>query len=263
MFALGTQGFIVAAKLGGGGVAGIALLVYYLAGFPIGVTTIVLNIPLLLVGWREIGRPFMVRTAYGVLISSIFLDLFKGIHFVPYGDLLLGALYGGIIQGIGGSIVFRFAGSLGGTDIIAKILNRRRGYTIGNVSLATNAVVIGLSLFILGSRVTMYTLVALYVSTKVIDAVLAGIPAKAAMIISERGDDIAEAIITEVQRGVTVLRGQGGYTQGEKELLLCVVSLTELVAIKRLVKEMDPTAFVIVNDTKEVLGKGFTPIGKQ
>lgn len=257
IFALGTQGLVVAANLGGGGVSGIAILAYYLVAFPISLTTIILNIPLVIIGWREIGRSFIIRTAFGVLVSSLFLQLFKGVNLVPYGDVLMGALYGGIVQGIGGALVLRSEGSLGGGDIVAKILQKRYGFSIGNVGLVINLAVLLMSLAVLGSFKVMYTLIALYVSSKVIDAVLEGMPAKSATIITRRGDEIAEHIIKEVHRGVTLLPGRGGYTHGDKAVLMCVVSLTELVRVKRLVKELDPQAFVIVGEAKEVLGKGF------
>ncbi|HWJ03761.1 MAG TPA: YitT family protein [Verrucomicrobiae bacterium] len=261
LFALGTQGFVVAVKLGGGGVSGLALLSFYLWAIPIGMTTILLNIPLLIVGWQELGRRFILRTAYGVFVSSIFLDLFKGLNFVPTGDVLLGALFGGVVQGIGGALVFRFEGSLGGMDIVAKILQRRYGYSIGNTGLVASIVVIGASVAILGPVVAMYTLVSLYVSSKVLDAILEGIPAKSAMIISEYGELLAQKIMADAGRGVTVVKGRGAYTMGDKDVLICVVALSELVRLKRLVKETDPNAFVIVNDAKEVLGKGFAQLG--
>ena len=254
VFALGTQGFVMAVKLGGGGVSGMALLAYYLWSLPVGLITGILNVPLLILGWREMGTRFVIRTTFGVIMVSMFLDLFKGLNFVPTGDVLLGGLYGGVVQGIGGALVFRFEGSLGGTDIVGRVLNRHYGYTIGNVGLVINICVIGLSLVILGPITAMYTLVSLYVSSKVLDAILEGMPAKSAMVISGHGGFLAEKILEEVGRGVTVLNGRGAYTRGDKDVLLCVVGLSELVRLKRLVKELDPEAFVIVSDAKEVLG---------
>ncbi len=260
IFALGTQGFIVASRLGGGGVSGLALLAYYLLAWPISLVTVILNIPLLVVGWREVGPRFISRTAVGVFMSSLFLEVFRGISLVPSGDVLMGALYGGVVQGIGVAVVFRSEGSLGGNDIVAKVLNRRYGYSIGNISLVANVVIILASWVVLDSRQIMYTLVALFVSTKVLDAILEGIPAKSAMIITENGSAIAQTIIKEVHRGATILTGKGGYTHGNKDVVLCVVSLSELVRVKRLVKALDPMAFVIVGDAKEVLGKGFADL---
>ena len=257
IFAIGTQGFVVAVKLGGGGVSGLALLLYYLWALPIGLSSIALNIPLLVIGWQQLGRRFIIRTTYGVLISALFLDLFRGFNFVPNGDVLLGALYGGVVQGVGGALVFRFEGSLGGMDIVAKILNRHLGYSIGNIGLGASVLVIGLSLAVLGPVVAMYTLVSLYVSSKVIDGMLEGIPAKSATIITAYGDLLAGKMIQESGRGVTIMRGRGAYTSEDKDVLLCVVQLSELVRLKRMVNEWDPNAFVIVGDAKEVLGKGF------
>ncbi len=257
LFALGTQGFIVAVKLGGGGISGLALLALYVFVIPISITTILLNLPLLIIGWQEIGHRFIIRTAFGVLASSVFFELFKGLNFVPNGDYLLGALYGGVIQGIGAALVLRFEGSLGGLDIIAKLLNLRYGYSMGNVMLVANIAIIIVSWAVLGGPVAMYTLVSLFVSSKVLDAIVEGIPAKSAMIITDQGDRIAEKIMNDIRRGVTVISGRGAYTKGNKEVLLCVVAITELVRIKRLVSSIDPEAFVIVNDAKEVLGKGF------
>ncbi|MDA8441743.1 MAG: YitT family protein [Peptococcaceae bacterium] len=261
IFALGTQTLIVAVKLGSGGVGGIALLTYYLWGWHIGVVTMVLNIPLLLFAWREIGKDFVIRTTLGVLSASIFLEVFRGLHFLPTPDILLGALYGGVVIGIGDALVFRFDGSLGGGDIVAKILNKHYGFTIGNVGFVINIVVILISMAVLGPVIAMYTLVSLFVTSKVLDAILEGVPAKSAMIITEKGDILAKEMINRSGRGVTLVSATGGYTQGEKDVLITVVALSELIKLKRLVKQIDPEAFVIVSDAKEVLGKGFAQLG--
>lgn len=258
--ALGTQAFIVVVKLGGGGIGGLAILAHYLWAWHIGLVVAILNIPLLIFGWREIGQGFVIRTTFGVFMNSLFLEVFRSVNFVPNHDVLLGALFGGVVQGIGGALVFRFEGSLGGTDIIAKTLNRRYGFRIGNVGFIANIFVVSLSLVVLGPVTAMYTLVSMYVYSKVLDAIVEGIPAKSAMIISAYGDVLAKKIIAESSRGVTLLQGRGAYTGEQKDILVCVVAVSELVRLKRMVKQIDPEAFVIVNDAKEVLGKGFAQL---
>ncbi len=253
------QAFIVHAGLAGGGIGGIALLLYYTLRWPIGIMTLILNIPLFVLGWREVSKRFILKTLVGLATFTVFLDLFKGIKPLPIDDLLLAALYGGVVGGIGGGIVFRFGGSLGGTDIVAKVIQRKFGWGMGTTSLFFNVFIILAAWAILGPKTVLYTLVYMFTYSRTIDAVISGIPAKSVMIVSGRAEEVAERILQDVKRGATFLHGQGAYSDREKEIIMCVVSLPEVGRLKQVVREVDPEAFMIVQNASEVLGRGFVP----
>lgn len=255
--AYSVQGFIVHAGLGGGGIGGIALLLYYTLRLPIGIMTLVLNIPLFILGWKEVNRNFIFKTLYGLLIFSLALDLLKGIRPLPFDDIFLGALYGGVLGGIGSGIVFRLGGSLGGTDIVAKVIQRRFGWAMGTTMLSINAFIILISWAILGPKIALYTLVSMFTFSKTVDVVQSGLPAKAVMIISNQSETLIQRILKDVGRGVTFLHGQGGYSSADKNVIICVVSVSELGHLKRIVREEDPHSFVIVQNASEVVGQGF------
>jgi uncharacterized membrane-anchored protein YitT (DUF2179 family) len=253
------QGFIVPSGLASGGVAGIALLLFYMFELPIGVITIILNIPLFIVGWREINKKFVFKTLWGIGIYSVFLELFTGIQPIAINDIFLGALYGGVVSGIGTSIVFSFGGSLGGTGIVSKVILRKYGVPMGTSALVVNGVIVLMSWAILGSRTALYTLVTMFVYGRVLDVLQSGIPSKSVTIISAHAEELVDRIMADLGRGATFLQGKGAYTNESKNVIVCVVSLPEMGQLKRTVREVDPDAFMIVQDAGEVLGKGFVP----
>ena len=255
--AFGVQGFIVPSGLGGGGVGGIALLLYYTLKLPIGVMTFVLNIPLFVLGWREVNRKFVFKTIWGLAIFSIFLDMFKGIQTIAIDDVFLGALYGGVISGISSSLVFHFGGSLGGTDIVSKVIQRKYDIPMGTSSLAINGVIIMISWAILGSKAALYTLVTLFVYGRVLDLIQSGVPTKSITIISDRSEELVKRIMVDLGRGATFLHGRGAYSCEPKDVIICVVSLPEIGRLKQAVREVDPQAFMIVQNAGEVFGTGF------
>lgn len=255
--AYGVQGFIVPSRLGGGGAGGIALLLYYTLKLPIGLMTFILNIPLFVLGWREINKHFVFKTIWGLAIFSIFLDLFKGIQPVAINDIFLGALYGGVISGISSSIVFHFGGSLGGTGIVSKVIQRKYGVPMGTSALAINGVIIMISWAILGSKAALYTLVMLFVYGRVLDLIQSGVPSKSITIISDQSEALVSRIMIDLGRGATFLQGRGAYSNEPKNVIICVVSLPEIGRLKQAVRELDPQAFMIVQNAGEVLGRGF------
>ncbi len=255
--AYGVQAFVVPSGLGGGGVGGIALLLLYTLKLPIGLMTFLLNIPLFVLGWREINKDFIFKTIWGLVIFSIFLDLFKGINPVPLNDIFLGAVYGGVFSGISSSIVFRFGGSLGGTDIISKVIHRRYGVPMGTSALAINSLIILVSWAILGSNRALYTLVNLFVYGRVLDIIQSGVPSKSITIISDQPEALVDRIMVDLGRGATFLSGRGAYSNEPKNVIICVVSLPELGRLKQAVRDVDPEAFMIVSNAGEVLGRGF------
>lgn len=256
--AYSVQGFIVQSGLGGGGIGGIALLLFYTFGFPIGTVNFLLNVPLFILGWKEVNRAFIVKTFWGIIVYSLALNYFKGVQPLELNDIFLGALYGGVLSGVGSGFVFRLGGSLGGTDIIAKVIQRRFGLAMGTTLLSFNALVITALWAILGPKIALYTLVSMFASSKTIDVISSGIPAKSVTIISSESERIIQRILKELGRGVTFLHGQGGYSSAEKDVIICVVSISELVHLKRIVREEDPQSFIIVQNASEVVGRGFT-----
>lgn len=255
--AYGIQGFIVYSGLSGGGVGGIALLLFYTFKLPIGVMTFLLNVPLFVLGWREVDKQFVFKTIWGLVVFSLFLDLFNGVQPLNFEDIFLGALYGGVISGVSSAIVFHFGGSLGGTDIIAKVIQQRYGVPMGTSTLAINGVIILVSGAILGPKVALYTLVMLFVFGRVLDLIQSGVPSKSITIISDQSEALVDRIMVDLGRGATFLHGRGAYSSEPKDVIICVVSLPELGRLKRAVREVDPSAFMIVQNAGEVLGKGF------
>lgn len=255
--AYSVQGFIVHAGLGGGGIGGIALILFYTLAFPIGLVTFILNIPLFVLGWREVSRQFVVKTFIGLVVFSLALDLFKGIRPLPFDDIFLGALYGGVLGGIGSGIVFRLGGSLGGTDIIAKVIQKKFGWTMGTTMLFFNAIVLLISWAFLGPKIILYTLVSMFAFSRSVDVVQGGIPAKAVTIVSNNSETLVSRIHHEVGRGATFLQGRGTFSAEEKNVIICVVSMPEIGHLKRVVREVDPHAFLIIQNASEVIGQGW------
>jgi len=255
--AYGIQGFIVYSGLGSGGVGGIALLLYYTLDLPIGVMTFLLNVPLFVLGWREVDKRFVFKTIWGLVILSIFLDVFSGVKPFDFDDVFLGALYGGVIFGFATAVVFHFGGSLGGTDIVSKVIQKKYGVPMGTSALAINGVIILISWAVLGPKAALYTLVMIFVFGRVLDLIQSGVPAKSITIISDRSKELVDRIMIDLGRGATFLHGRGAYSCEAKDIIICVVSLPEIGRLKRAVREIDPHAFIIIQNAGEVFGSGF------
>lgn len=260
IFSSGINYFNIANGLAEGGFTGIALLLNYLFDFPPGWFILLSNLPLFFLGWRYLGSRSMFYTIYATVAVSIFLEVFKGLGEPMKEDLLLASLYAGVAVGVGLGIIFRYGGTTGGVDIIARLVHKFFGFSIGKTMLVFDGIVILISMLTyLEPRKAMYTLVAVYVGARVIDFVQEGVyTAKAAIIISEHAQVIANRIINDMERGVTLLEGKGGYTGSQREVLYCVVARNEIMRVKNLVQQVDPHAFVVVSDAHEVLGEGFT-----
>lgn len=256
--AFGVSFFLIPAKIAAGGVSGLATVIYHLTHFPAGVTMLLLNVPLFLLSWRVIGSVFGARTLFGTMTLSVLVDLFNRWAVPITEDLLLAAIYGGVLSGIGLGIAFRFGGSTGGTDMAAALLSRFFPTSVGQALLLVDGAVIVLAGLVFGLEPAMYALIAVFLSTKTIDLVQEGQNyAKACLIISNQPEAISQAIMEQLERGVTSLDGRGMYTRQGKEVLLVIVSRMEIAAVKRIVAENDPKAFVVIHDVHEVLGEGF------
>ncbi len=255
----GINSFNIANGLAEGGITGITLLLKYVLGINPAFSNLALNIPLFILGWKILGRIAFLYTVYGTVALSFFLYLFQNFQLVLENDVLLASLYAGVAVGLGLGIIFRYGGTTGGVDIIARLFQKYMGWSIGRTMFFADMIVIILSLYYLHHEKAMYTLVAVFIGARVIDFVQSGsYAAKAAMIISDEAPTISRVIMEKMGRGATLLKGKGGYTGSEKEVLYCVVNRREIVRLKNLIHQLDPYAFVIVNDVHEVLGEGFT-----
>ncbi|NOU89647.1 DUF2179 domain-containing protein [Paenibacillus sp. LMG 31460] len=254
IIAFGINYFNLANGLAEGGITG---LLKYVLGWNPAWTNLLINIPLILIGWKMLGRISFIYTVVGMLSVSLFLWLFESFS-MPMPDPLLASLYAGGIVGLGFGIVFRFEGMTEGTDIIARLMQKHYGIGIAKTILALDFVILLLSLIYLDLTRAMYTLVAIIVGARVIDFVLEGASgARAAFIITVKPDLIANTIMTELNRGITFLEGRGGYTGKHSEVIYCIVSRKEIIKLKTIVHRADSSAFVTFSDVREVVGKGF------
>lgn len=263
IFAFGISYFAMANGLAEGGITGIAILANYQFGFSPGIVYLVLNIPLLIIGYRMLGRQTLIYTLIGLAAVSGWLTVtewFTEKWGEPIeGDPLLAALYTGVFVGVGLGLIFRSGGTTGGADIIARLCNKYFDWSIGKTIFIFDLAVIGLSVPFIGREKAMYTLVAVFIGSQVIDFVIEGIhAAKAATIISNSAVSISERITKEMERGVTLIKGRGGYTGIDKEVLYVIVSRNEVPRLKQLVNSVDPQAFVVVHDVRDVFGEGFS-----
>jgi len=258
LMGVGINAFNIANRLAEGGVAGVAVLLKLGLGLDPGLMVLVINLPLFLVGWRDLGRRSLVYTVFGTVCLAVSLTAFGGLRLV-LDDLLLAALFAGATVGVGLGVVFRFGGTTGGVDIVARIAQKHLGWPIGRTMLALDMVVIALSLVYLSVPRAMYTVVAIFVTTRVIDFVQeAAYAARAVTIVSDRAIEVAERVLGQMSRGVTTLQGSGGFSGDPKQVLYVVVSRGEVARLKRLIHDVDPAAFVAVGVVHEVLGVGFT-----
>ena len=244
-----------------GGLTGVSVILRRLFMIPQWITMIMLNVPLLLWALREKGCQFLTRTVYAILMQTLFLAVIPDISIVSDGDLILGALFGGILMGAGCGLVLTGMGTGGGTDLMAVLLQKRilRSMSVSQIIriLDWTVVVCGAGVFGLSSA--MYAMISVYIMTKVSDALLSGPHmAKAMLIMSNAQEKVAGRLMKELDRGVTSIRARGMYLQKETEIVYCVVSGREIAQAKDIVSECDPHAFVIILDAREVLGRGFS-----
>ncbi|MBU8879080.1 YitT family protein [Bacillus sp. FJAT-29790] len=262
IFSFGLVHFNMQNNLSEGGFTGITLLLYFLFKWDPSYTNLLLNIPLFIIGWKLLGKNAFLYTLIGTVSVSVFLWIFQRnqIYMPLNEDLTLASLFAGVSIGIGLGIIFRYGGTTGGVDIIARLAQKYAGVSMGKTMFLFDASVITVSLiFYLSYKEAMYTLVAVFVGARVIDFMQEGAyAARGAMIISELNEEIATKIMNEMDRGVTVLKGHGSFTKKEREVLYCVVGKNEIVRLKNVITSVDPHAFVSVSVVHDVLGEGFT-----
>ena len=252
--------FLIPHKIAPGGLSGIATVIFYLTKgrVPVGVTMLVLNVPLFLVGIKELGGGFGLKTLISTIMLSLFIDILK----VPAvtDEPILASIYGGVVMGIGLGMVFRGNATTGGTDLFAKIIHRHFHFIgVGWVLFIVDSLVVLTAALVFGPTSALYALVSLYLGTKLIDLILEGLnSAKAFILISDHSVQISDRIMKELDRGVTFLHGRGAYTMKEKDVILCIINRMQMAKFKEIINEIDPAAFVLVADVREVMGEGFS-----
>lgn len=263
IFSVGVQALSAPYQLPPGGVTGVAVIIYHLTGIPLSVMTLVINIPLLVLAFIFLGRKFTIKSLQTVLITSVMLEI-CGRFILPYqGDIMLAALFGGVLQGIGLALIFMRGSTTGGTDILSKLLQIPFPHlSMGRLLLVMDAIVLAATAVVYRSLSNaLYALILVFVSTKVIDAIMFGPDrGRMLMIVSDSYEKIAEMIHEEMDRGSTLLQGTGTYTKKERPVLICAVSTHEFFEIKKIVYTVDPDAFIVTLETNEVLGEGFKPL---
>ncbi len=243
------------------GVTGLGMLAYYLWGWPIGLVTLLINIPLLLAGikWGG-GLRFFTRTIFAVVVYTVAIDVLSRYLSPVAADPLLYTLFGGLLDGIGIGLVLRGRGTTGGTDIVAQLMTRYHGVPFGQVLIAINGLILLSAAAVVGIVPVLYALVVNFVSGRMVDFVQEGVGyARSALIISEAHTAVRQAIFEKLGRGVTILEARGGYTGAPRPALYVVVYRTQVTQLKNLIAEVDPNAFVVVSEAHEVLGEGFRP----
>ncbi len=269
LVALGLDLFLIPNKVTAGGISGISTILYYLLGLPVGMTMLAFNAVLFIVAFWVLGREFGQRSIVATIMLSVMIDgllyLLPAMGFDPAivhqgvtRNLLLATIFGDILTGVGMAMVFMKNSSTGGTDILARILNKYTEIPVGRSLMIIDALVTLGAGFAFGAEMAMFAIIAIYVNTKAIDMLIQGMSmGKKFLIISRRSREIADAILFDMGRGATFLNGVGAYTGEDRPILLVVIRRRELPRLKKIVRSLDPDAFVMVSDVYEVLGEGF------
>jgi uncharacterized membrane-anchored protein YitT (DUF2179 family) len=249
--------FLLPNRVASGGVSGISTILHATLGWQPAYVQWAFNIPLFIAGVVLLGKQFGIKTLVGTIFLPFVVYLTR--DFEPAtNDALLGSLFGGIGVGIGLGIVFRGKASTGGTDLAAQIIHKYTGWSLGTCVILIDGLIVLTAALVFDIERALYALIALFVTSKTIDLVQVGFGySKMAMIITNKEEEVRQAILHKIDRGVTKLSGYGGYTENERPVLMCVVEQTEFTKLKQLVKGIDPAAFVVVMDAAEVLGEGF------
>lgn len=257
LVAVGLEIFLVPNKIIDGGVTGISIMLSHLTGMKLGLFLFVLNLPFLMIGYKQIGKTFAFATLFGVAVMSVGTAL---LHDVPglTHDLLLSAVFGGITIGIGVGLVIRAGGSLDGTEIVAILMNKKSPFSVGEMVMFFNIFILGSAGFIFGWNRAMYSLIAYYIAFKMIDLTMVGLEqSRSVWIISDEAQQIGDAISSRLGRSVTYLAGEGGYSGDEKKVIFCVITRLEETKLKEIVEELDPSSFLAMGTIHDVSGGQF------
>lgn len=257
IFALAINLFVIPHHFGEGGVTGVTIILYYLFAWSPGLVNLIINAILLIVGYTFLDKQTTIYTIMTVLLNSLFLHL-TATWRIPVQDLMLNAIFGGIFAGIGLGLIIRVGSTTAGTTILAKIMNKYWDWNVSYALLFLDLMVAFSAYFIIGTQSLMFTIVMLYIGTKVMDFIIEGLNCqKAVTIISKKHQHVAEQVNMLMGRGVTVLSGYGYYTKEQKEILYIIINRQELATLKKIVQTTDKNAFITIHDVRNVFGEGF------
>ncbi len=257
--AFGLVMFFVPNKIAPGGVSGIATIFHYLFDLRVGLVVLLINVPLFLISIRILGKKVGLRTLWGIVTLSFLIEALSKFNPVITQNEILATIYGGVFAGLGLGLVFKLGGTTGGTDLIAAIINHYfPGFSMGQGLFFVDALVIIAAGIVFNAELALYAIIAIFVQSKVIDVVQEGLNyTKCAIIVSNKSDEIAQKLMKELNRGVTGLKGYGAYSREDKNVLMITISRAEISRLKSIIFEIDDKAFVILNNSHEVLGEGF------
>jgi uncharacterized membrane-anchored protein YitT (DUF2179 family) len=253
LFAFGTNQFLAPVELLAGGLGGVCVIFYHVFGWPMGIQYFLYNIPLLVLGYIHIGKKFILYTIFSVIISSFFFDWIP-IHAIWTKDTLLCAIFGAIISGIGAALILRLGGSVGGIDILSRVVAKYYNISIGRVGLIFSASIVVISAFLFDFQSAMYTILSFFVGTQTYDTILNIAQRNTVMIITNYGDNVSAELNQKFHRGVTSWNAMGVYSHTDRTVLLCVIVNGEWAELLRVVKRIDPDAFVIALPTQKIFG---------
>jgi len=258
IFAYGLETFLVPNQVIDGGVVGISLILDELiVPIPFSIFLVVLNIPFLFIGYKQIGKSFAFQSLYGIILASIFTELFHHVEPIT-DDPLLAAIFGGIVLGVGVGTVLRNNGALDGTEILATLISSKTSFSVGQVVMFFNIFILGSAGFVFSIDSTFYSLIAYFIAFKVIDIVIVGMnESKSVLIVSDKYKEIGEALLNRLGRTVTYFTGEGGYSGEEKKVIYCVITRLEEAKLKAIVRYFDPNAFLAMSDVSDVKGGQF------
>lgn len=260
IYTFGFVNFNMANHLAEGGVAGITLIIHALTSFSPAYTSLIINIPLFILGAKVFGKKALALTIYGTVLMSAFIEIWMRfpINLNLEGDFLIAALLAGIFAGVGSGLVFRFGATTGGTDIIGRIIEAKTGRQLGQTLLIIDALVLLASLTYIDVRHMMYTLIASFVYSQVINMIQnGGYTVRGMIIVTKHSEEVAKTILTEIQRGVTYLKGEGAYSGHQHNILYVVLNPTEVLDVKSIIADIDPDAFISIIDVDEVVSSDF------
>jgi uncharacterized membrane-anchored protein YitT (DUF2179 family) len=252
--AAGLEFFLIPNQIIDGGIVGISILLSHITNISVSIYIILLNLPFLYLGYMLIGKTFCISTLFSVVSLAYWVSYFHPIPELTH-DFFLAAIFGGVLVGIGVGLIIRFGGSLDGTEIVAIILDKKSGFSVGEIVMFFNLFILGSAGLVFGWDKAMYSLVAYFVAFKVIDLTIEGLDeSKGVMIVSDNADSIAQVLLARLGRGVTILHGQGGFSQEPKKVLYSVITRLEIAKLKAIVDEIDSNAFVTIHDVHDVIG---------
>lgn len=257
LMATGLEIFLVPNHVIDGGITGISIMLAHLTGWKLGIFLLILNLPFVYMGYKQMGKTFAISTVYGIIVLSIFTSFF---HPIPAftDDILLATVFGGMILGIGVGVVIRNGGALDGTEILALVITKKVPFSVGQIIMFINIFILGAAGFVFSWDRAMYSLLAYVIASKAIDTVVAGLEeSKSVWIISDEAEEIGDAINARLGRGVTYIKGQGAFTGDSKKVIFSIITRLEESKLNMIVQDIDPSAFLAIGDISEVRGGRF------